>query len=305
MTFLRYVMIRAFQNMNGSLFPNLTTIGIIGISVLIFSAFSLFALNLSAFLKVWEDKIAVIAYLKKGVPLKEVEKLLKNTRRLEGVETVKYLSPFDAMAFMEGKLDHQRNLLEGIPPGVLPSSLEIQLKKEYRNSTRIKEVVSKLKQFPEIEEVQYGQEWVEPFSAIVHMVGLAQWILGGLLLAGMTFIISNTVQLTLSSRREEIEMMYILGASSAHIQVPFYIEGLVQGLLGAGLAVIFLSLLYYNVLLYKFFFQYLTPPMKEWFAGIPVVFLPGRTLGMIISGGMILGLFGSFLASMRYRKYSG
>ena len=123
MTFLRYVMIRAFRNMKGSLFPNLTSIGIIGISTLIFSAFSLIAFNLSAFLKVWEDKIAVIAYLKKGTPLNEVGKLLKNTRQVEGVETVKYLSPFDAMAFMEGKLGGQKNLLEGIPPGVLPSSV--------------------------------------------------------------------------------------------------------------------------------------------------------------------------------------
>jgi cell division transport system permease protein len=305
MTFLRYVIIRAFRNMKGSLFPNLTTIGIIGISMLIFSAFSLIAFNLGAFLKVWEDKIAVIAYLKKGTPLIDVGKILKNTRQIEGVETVKYLSPFDAMTFMETKLGGQKNLLEGIPPGVLPSSLEIQLKKEYRNSSRIKEVVSQLTRFPEIEEVQYGQEWVETFSAIVHMVGVTQWVLGGILLAGMTFIISNTLQLTISSRREEIEMMHIVGASPAFIQVPFYVEGIVQGLVGAGLAVLFLFFFYYKVLLYKFFFQYLTPSMKEWVAGIPVLFLPGRTIGMIISGGMVLGLFGSFVASMRYRKYGG
>ena len=305
MIFFRYVILRAFRNMKGSLFPNLTTIGIIGICMLIFSAFSLIAFNLTAFLKVWEDQIAVIAYLKKGTSLNDVERLLKNARQIGGVETVKYLSPFDAMAFMETKLGGQRNLLEGISPGVLPASLEIQLQKGYRNSTRIKEVVSQLKQFPEIEEVQYGQEWVETFSAIVHMVGVTQWILGGLLLAGMTFIISNTLQLTLSSRREEIEMMQIVGASPAFIQVPFYVEGLIQGLLGAGLAVLFLFFFYYKVLLYKFFLQYLTPSMKEWVAGIPVLFLPGRTVGMIISGGMVLGLFGSFVACMRYRKYGG
>jgi cell division transport system permease protein len=298
-----YMVGRALRNMKGNLFPNLTTIAIIGISMLIFSSFSLIAFNLTSFLKIWEDKIEVIAYLKKGIPLSEVEKLLKNTRQLEGIETVKYVSPFDAMAFMESKLGGQKNLLDGIQPGVLPSSFEIRLKKDFRNSTSIKEVVSQLNQFPQIEEVQYGQEWVENVSAIVHIFRLTQWVLGGLLLVGIIFITSNTLQLTISSRKEEIELMHILGASPAFIRVPFYIEGLIQGLLGTGLAMLFLFYLYYKVLLYKVFFLYVTPSMKEWLAGIPILFLPPDKIALIVSGGMVLGFFGSFVASMRFLKY--
>lgn len=294
---------RALRNMKGNLFPNLTTIAIIGITMLIFSSFSLIAFNLTAFLKIWEDKIEVIAYLKKGIPLSEVEELLKNTRQLEGIETVKYVSPFDAMAFMESKLGGQKNLLDGIQPGVLPSSFEIRLKKDFRNSTSIKEVVSLLNQFPQIEEVQYGQEWVENVSAIVHIFRLTQWVLGGLLLIGIIFITSNTLQLTISSRKEEIELMHILGATPAFIRVPFYIEGLIQGLLGTGLAILFLFYLYYKILLYKVFFLYVTPSMKEWLAGIPILFLPPDRIALIISGGMVLGFFGSFVASMRFLKY--
>jgi cell division transport system permease protein len=298
-----YMIRRALGNMKGNLFPNLTTIAIIGITMLIFSSFSLIAFNLTSFLKIWEDKIEVIAYLKKGIPLSEVETLLKNTRQLEGIETVKYVSPFDAMAFMESKLGGQKNLLDGIQPGVLPSSFEIRLKKDFRNSTSIKEVVSRLNQFPQIEEVQYGQEWVENVSAIVHIFRLTQWVLGGLLLIGIIFITSNTLQLTISSRREEIELMHILGATPAFIRVPFYIEGLIQGLLGTGLAMVFLFYLYYKVLLYKVFFVYVTPSMKEWLAGIPILFLPPDRIALIISGGMVLGFFGSLVASMRFLKY--
>src|SRR4030042_4905651 len=159
--FLQYVMRKAFQNIRGNLFSNLTTIGIITISILIFSACTLISFNLTSFLKIWENKIEVIAYLKKGTSLKEMEGLLKNTRQIEGVEGVKYISPFDAVAFLESKLGNQKNLLQGIHPGILPPSFEIQLKKDYRNSTKIKEVVSRLKQFPQFEEIQYGQEWVE------------------------------------------------------------------------------------------------------------------------------------------------
>jgi len=296
--FLRYVMRRAFQNIKGNLFPNLTTIGIIAISILIFSTFTLISLNLTSFLKIWEDKIEVIAYLKKGTPLKEVEGLLKNTRQLEGVERVKYISPFDAMAFMESKLGGQKHLLQGIQPAVLPPSFEIQLKKEYRNSANIKEVVFQLRQFPQFEEIQYGQEWVETFSALVHIVSLTQWILGGLFLIAIIFITSNVLQLTISSRQEEIEIMNLVGARPAFIQGPFYVEGLIQGLLGGGLAIFFLYLLH------KGFFLYIPSSIQIWLARVPIFFLPQRTILWILIGGMVLGFFGSFVASMRFLKSS-
>jgi cell division transport system permease protein len=296
--FLRYFIVRTLHNMKGNLFPNLTTIGIMAVSMLIFSIFSLIAFNLTSFLKIWEDKIGVIAYLKRETPLREVEGVLKNIRQLEGVESVKYVSPFDAMAFMETRLGSQKNLLEGIQPTVLPPSLEIQLKKDYRNSIKIKEVISQAKQVPQIEEIQYGQEWVETFSALVHLMRHIQWVLGGLLLAAMIFIISNTLQLTVSTRREEIEIMHLVGASPAFIQIPFYIEGLIQGLLGAGGAILLL------LLLYKSFSLYIPFSMREWVGGISILFLPPKTIAWILSGGMILGLFGSFVASMKFLKYS-
>ena len=297
MVFLHYVVTRSLRNMKGNLFSNLGTIGIIAITALIFSSFSLIAYNLVSLLKIWEDKIEVIAYLKKGTPIKDVEDLLANIRSLEGVESVRYFSPSDAMAFLEAKLGGQKNLLEGIQPGVLPASLEIQLKREYRNSTRVREVASRLKQFPQFEEIQYGREWVETFSTLVYILQVTCWILGGLLLSAMIFIISNTLQLTISSRREEIEIMQIVGASPPYIRVPFYIEGIVQGLLGAGLA---MGLLF---LLHKIIILYLPSSIQVWLAKVPILFLPPEMIGGVLGGGMVLGFFGSFIASMRLLKY--
>ena len=294
---LRYMLVRAIQNMRRNLFPNVTTIGVITISVLIFSTFSLIAFNLASFLKIWEDKIEVIAYIKGKTPASEIENLFNKTRQMEGVESVRYVSPSDAMAFMESKLGNQKNLLEGIQPTVLPHSLEVQLKKEYRNSTKIGEVVSQLKEIPQIEEIQYGQEWVGMFSSLVHILRLTQWVLGGLLLVAMLFIISNTLQLTIASRREEIEIMQLVGASPSFVQVPFYLEGMIQGLLGAGLALLFLFLLQRGILLY------LPLSIKDWMLKIPILFLPLKTLIGILLGGMVLGFLGSFMASVRFLKY--
>jgi cell division transport system permease protein len=293
---LYYGLTRAFQNTRRNLFSNVITIGIITISILIFSTFSLIAFNLGSFLKIWEEKIEIITYLNRKTPINEVESLLNKTRQINGVESVRYVSPFDAMAFMETKLGSQRNLLDGIRPGVLPSSFEIQLIKDYRNSAKVKEVVSQLEKIAQFDEIQYGQEWVETFSAIVHLFRLTQWVLGGLLLVAMIFIISNTLQLAIYSRREEIEIMQLVGASPSFIQVPFYIEGIVQGFLGSGMAIVLLYILHRAV------FLYLPLPMKEWFIRIPILFLPFQMIGGVLLGGMVLGFLGSLVASIRFRK---
>ncbi len=291
-----YLLVRTLKNMRRNLFPNTATIGVITLSVLIFSAFSLIAMNLSSFLKIWEDKIEVIAYLKKKTPASEVEALLNQIRPMEGVESVKYVSSSEAMAFMETRLGDQKNLLEGIQPTVLPASFEVQLQKPYRNSSRIGEVIARLKQFPQIEEVQYGQEWVEMFSSLSHILRLTQWILAGLLLASMVFLISNTLQLTISSRQEEIEIMKLVGASPSFIRVPFYIEGMIQGFLGSALALLILFLLHRIVLFYLPISAFF---MKGWLVKIPILFLPIETLAGITLGGMGLGFLGSFVASVR------
>jgi cell division transport system permease protein len=292
----RYGLTRAFQNMWRNLFPNFTTIGVITISVLIFSTFSLIAFNLASSLKIWEEKIEVIAYLDRKTPIHEVESLLEKSRLIAGVESVKYVSPSDAMAFMETRLGSQKNLLGGIQPTILPPSLEVRLKEDYRNPGKIKEIVSQLKQFPQFEEIQYGQEWVETFSSLVHILRVTQWVLGGLLLVAMIFIISNTLQLAISSRREEIEIMQLVGASPSFIRIPFYVEGIIQGLLGSGLAILFLYILQEAV------FFYLPPPIEEWLTRIPILFLPSQTIAGILLGGMVLGFFGSLVASVRFLK---
>lgn len=297
--FLRYVFTRPLKDMRRYLLANLTTIGIIVVTMLIFSIFSLIAFNLTSSLKIWESKLSIIAYLRKDSSLKEIEELLKRVRQFEWIEEVKYISPFDAMAFMEERLGNQKNLLEGIHPNIFPPSLEIQLKREYRDSKKINSVVSQLRELSKIEEVQYGQDLMDALSGAIRLIHLIQWILGGFILASMFFIISNTIKFIISSRRDEMEVMHLLGANPAFIQMPYYIEGAMQGFLGSAMAILLLFILF------KIFYPYITPFFKGWIKGIQILFLPMESILLILVGGTILGLFGSFVGSLRFLKHRG
>lgn len=297
-SFLGYVLRKTFRNMKGNLFPTVTSIFTIGTSIFIFLTFSLVAFNLGSLFKVWENRFEVVAYLKKGISTDEIEMLLKRIRKIEGVEAVNYISPFEAMEFMESKLGNQKNLLEGIKPNIFPASMEIRLGKDYWGRTKLSDVISELRKVPQIEEIQYGKEWIETFSVIVYLVRITQWVLGGVLILAIVFIVSNTLQLTISSRSDEIEIMYILGASPSYIRIPFYFEGLIQGLLGASIAI---GLLF---IMYKILILTVGPMMKGWMAGIKILFFPWERILWFLLGGVLIGLFGSFISSIKFLRYA-
>jgi cell division transport system permease protein len=138
---------------------------------------------------------------------------------------------------------------------------------------------------------------VETFSTLVDILQITCWILGGVLLGAMILIISNTLQLTIASRREEIEIMQFVGASPLYIRVPFYMEGILQGLLGAAIAVGLLFLLHRVVLLY------IPSSIQVWLARVSFLFLPAEFIAGILVGGMVLGFLGSILSSARLLRY--
>lgn len=296
-SFLNYIFKKTIKNMEENLLPNVTTISIIGISLFIFLTFSLVAFNLSSLMNLWEKKFEIVAYLKKETPLNEIEMILKKIRTLSGVETVNYVSPFEAMEFMESRLGHQKGLLEGIKPNIFPASMEIRLEKDYWGRMKLKDVIEELKNIPQIEEIQYGKEWTETFSMVVYLVRLTQLVIGAVLIISIIFIVSNTLQLAISSRKDEIETMYILGASPAFIRIPFYMEGAIQGFLGAVMAEILLFIMYKIILIT------IEPVRMGWMKEIKIVFFPMERIFWFILGGILIGLIGSLISSIKFLKY--
>lgn len=156
--------------------------------------------------------------------------------------------------------------------------------------------MEKLQGMPGVEDLQYGSDWLERFSAFMVLLKILGWSLGGLLLLATIFVISNTIRLNIFARREEIEIMRSVGATGMFIRAPFYIEGILQGLLGAVFAL---------AMLFGFFQLFLSrvyEPLRSLLGNFPAQFLNSEQMAAVVLGGVIIGLLGTQVSVGRYLR---
>lgn len=291
-----YFLKKASQDIRRNILVNGVSISIIVFSLLIFSIFLLVLSNINRLTAHWEGKILVICYVQDGLATHEVENVRKNILDMKGVKSVKYVSKSDAALLFRRLFGKQKGVLEGLDLSILPASFEVHLEQQLHRGQGLEQLAKKMLQLRGIADIQYAREWITKLSTIVHLLRWGQWILGGILFLAISFIVSNTIKLTIYSRREEIEIMRLVGATSGHIQIPFLIEGLFQGASGAFLA---LGLLF---LLYQVFLFQSGPSIKAYFGPVAFSFLPWSSVGGVISVGISLGVLGSYMSLARFLK---
>jgi cell division transport system permease protein len=291
-----YFFRQAWQNLKENLWLNAITTGTITLSLLILGFFLVVFFNAKGLAEEWGSQIRITAYLTSAVNRQEIEFLLKKIRSWNAVQEVHYRSPEEALRILEEKLHEQKGLLKGLPRNPLPASLEIRLKPAYQNSLAVQGLADQLREEPEIEELQYGAEWVERFSAFMVVLKVVALGLGGMLLVTTIFVVANTIRLNIFARREEIEIMRWVGATGSFIRAPYYIEGLLQGSSGACLA---LGILF---LLYRLFLRVIYEPVQSLLGNFPIQFLTLEQTAAMILGGVVLGLLGSQVSVGRYLR---
>jgi len=287
---------QAWQNLSQNPWINVITLGTITISFLILGLFMVIFLNAQGLMAEWGSRIRVTAYLTDSVSGERVRRLTEKVRGFEEVQAVQYRSKDEALKILEERLQGQRGMLKDLPRNPLPASLEIRLKPEYRNSLGVNRVVERLRGAKEIADLQFGSEWVERFSAFMVLLQVLGLGLGALLLLATIFVISNTIRLNIFARREEIEIMRLVGATGMFIRAPFYIEGILQGFLGAGLA---LAILYF---FFQLFLAKVYEPLKYLLGNFPLDFLTSKQAVELALGGLTLGLLGTQVSVGRYLR---
>ena len=213
---------------------------------------------------------------------------------LSGVSRISYVTRDEALKRFKSRLRGQETLLEGVRAEVLPTSFEIALKRSHRDTVSVESFVTALKQIPGISEVQYGEEWVRRFNSFLNFMRLIGALLGGFLVIAVIFIVSNTIKLTIYSRRDELEVMSLVGATRFFIKAPFLLEGLIQGLAGAVLSTILLFGLYEAFLQNAGSFITFNPTTSG------LNFLPFEYIAGLLLAGALLGFIGSLTSLKRF-----
>ncbi len=214
--------------------------------------------------------------------------------QLDGVEQVGYVSPAAAMKRFSQRLGEDAVLLQGVRSDLLPASFELTLRPEFRSQQGVAMIIEQLDHLIPVEDLRYGQSWLERFNNFVNMLRFVGVFLGGFLLFATVFIVANTIRLTLYARRDELEIMALVGATMRFIKIPFMLEGAIQGFVGGLLLLIFLSF-FFSIIISRGLHTFWLAPVD-----FELLFLTPVQQLMLVLAGVALGVVGSFSSLRRF-----
>jgi len=285
---------KALQDILSNRFLNSVTIVTIGLSILIVSSFALFFINTNALLDHWRKGIRVLVYLEPQATESNRLDLRYQIQQMDNVQEIHFISKETALKRLKDQMRNHSSLLENLKDNPLPDAFEIRIIDTSRELTKVTALADKIKSLSQVEEVEYGQHWVAKFSHIINIFRFIGYAMGGLFLFATLFIIANTIRLVLYSRKEEIEIMRLVGSNDRFIKTPFYIEGLILSALGGivGLTALFAA---YRFVLSKFHSSLSLGLLEIKFLSIEQFFL-------FIGGSMLVGWIGCYLSLKQFLK---
>jgi len=289
-----YFFNRAWINIRQNVFVNVVTVGTIALALLIVSLFLLVFVNMESAAENWSERVQVTVYFDHDLTPPEQATFRNRIEALPGFSRISYVSRDEALKRFKDRLRGQETLLEGVRPEVLPTSLEITLKRSSRDTLSVEKFVTSLKRIPGISEVQYGEEWVRRFNLFLNFMRLLGALLGAFLVVAVIFIVSNTIKLTIYARRDELEVMSLVGATRFFIKAPYLVEGVIQGGAGAALAIAALFGLYELFMYNADSFLTFNPVTSG------LSFLPPEYLAALLLSGVVLGFVGSLTSLKRF-----
>ena len=287
-----FVVRDGFRNVWRNKIMSVASISTVAISLFLLGVVWLFISNVNFMVTTVESELEINAYINKAWTREQAMELRQSISQLPGVATVSFVTKEEALILLNGRFGPEANLTETVGEyNPLPDLIKV--KASYPDM--VPGLAQKLENTNGIDTVRYGQGTVERLLQTADWVRRAG-ILGllGISIAAV-FLISTSIRLTVYSRREEIMIMRLVGATNWYIRWPFLVEGIFIGLFGSVLAC---GVLYYG---YIQLAGYLT----EYLYFIPLLTDRDTLLTMgynILAYGGGLGLIGSFLSVFRYLR---
>lgn len=242
--------------------------------------FLLLSWNANQALRAMGDRREMVVYLKDDVSDSDVQAMQAKITELYGPATfVSRAQAWEEFSQQVGDPD----LLRAVDTNPLPASLRVKLKPELQNFTGMDASAKQIGQFPGVEAVRFGGEWVRRLDALDAGARRAALVAGLVVALALVFVLHNTLRLTVLARRQQVDTMMRLGASDRFISTPFLLEGVMQTFVSSLIA---LGLLFA-----------LQQALATRIAGL--VFLPPSWIAGFVGGSLLLAWTASAVALAR------
>jgi cell division transport system permease protein len=269
---------------------------IICFSFLIAGIFLSLANNLRDTARDLANNMTISFFLDKGTSPQDTAALLREVGQPAFIESVRFVRPEEAMDKFQASFPELRDILANLKANPFPPSIEARVRSDFSTSAELVSFVQAMKARRGVTDVQFNQDWVEKMQGFSRLASAIGFFLGGILVLASFFIISNVVKLNVMARRNEIEILRLVGATNLFIRIPFWLEGIVLGLLGSLLS---LGLLFIVI---KVFPLYLGPSLGALRQLMNFRF-PDLTQSLVLLGaGAATGFTGSATSVSKFLK---
>ena len=272
-------------------FMSFASVAVITACLFIMGCFSLLTLNIDNMIAEMQSQNRVIAYVDEELDEDEARALESKVSKVKNIETCEFVTREEAMTSFES--DYDADLFENIDASVFRHRFVLSL----TDLSLMQETKSDLEHIKGIADVRAHLDYAEKFVTLRNIVSIVSVILVVTLIVVSLFIMTNTIKLATFTRREEIAIMRMVGATNGFIRLPFVVEGLVLGALGGAVAYGLVALVYHLAT------QKLLAAMAFGF----VVLVPFSTvalplLGVFLGVGILVGVLGGVSAIRNYLK---
>lgn len=293
-----------FAFLLGEALRDLRRAGRVAVSAIALTALSLTALggfwllsaNLDQAVARWRDGVRIVVYLKREPTPLEGAGLVERVKGIPGVASVRFIGKAEALDTLRELLGKDAAVAEQLPSNPLPASLEVTPTPAASTPEGARALATRLAAMPETDEVAGSVEWADRLAQGQRLLNLVGVGVGAVLALAAILTVTTATTLVLHLRRQELEIMRLVGASEYVVRLPLLLQGMMQGLTGALLAVWTL------VVCYVVMGRRLEPLAIEALGLAKLTFLEPVSLVSLMLAGTLLGGCGGWLARGRRER---
>ncbi len=288
---LQYALEEAFQSLWRGRQAGLLSTLTIALALFVLGGFLAATANLERLGAEWSNSAELSIYLKDDITADQRRAL--ETALVPGdlVAAHEYVSKPEALARFKQTFGDLAAAVDGGGGNPLPASLEVRLRPGPGVSSGVDGLASQFRQMPGVADVRYDRQWLTRVVSAINVVRGVGLFLGLVLTVAASLTVANVVRLALYARRDELEIMDLVGAPNAYVRGPFIMEGLLQGGIGALVALLALGVAFLAMRA-----RYLVP-LASALNLSSIRFLPIELCLVLIVGGMAVGCLGGLVAA--------